>query len=108
MSDVLRRLGVRRVINCMGTVTFLGGMPMDQAVIDAMAEAARVKVDLNELLGAAGKRVAEIAHAPAACLTTGAAAALQLSAAACIAGSDRTKIVRLPDCDGIPHDVVIH
>ncbi len=47
-------------------------------------------------------------QAPAACVTTGAAAALDLSAAACIAGQDMKRIVRLPDTEGMPHDIVIH
>lgn len=101
-------LGVRRSINCMGAVTFLGGAPLSDRVIDAMAEAARTKVNLFELNEAVGRRLAEICGTEAGCVTSGAAGGLQLAAAACITRGDVSKIAKLPHHDGDQPQVVLH
>ena len=38
MSDLLKKYSLQPVINASGSVTRLGGAPMSQAVIDAMAD----------------------------------------------------------------------
>lgn len=101
-------LGVRRVINCMGAVTFLGGATLSERVIDAMAAASRMKVNLSELNEAVGRRLADICGAEAGCVTSGAAGGLQLAAAACITRGDISKIARLPSVGGEPHEIVLH
>jgi L-seryl-tRNA(Ser) seleniumtransferase len=102
------RLGLPRAINCMGAVTFLGGLPLHDDVIEAMRAAARAKVDLNELERAAGRRIAELTGAEAAFITTGAAAGWGLAAAACIAGTDPARIMHLPAIRDGKREVAIH
>jgi L-seryl-tRNA(Ser) seleniumtransferase len=92
----------------MGAVTFLGGLPLAEPVIEAMRAAAGQKVDLNELNVAAGRRIAELTGAEAAFVTTGAAAGLQLAAAACLTGSDVARIARVPEIRGERSRIVIH
>lgn len=106
--SVYERVGVRRAVNCMGAVTFLGGLPMRESVIDAMADAARTKVNLFELNEAIGRRLAEICGAEAGCVTSGAAGGLQLAAAACITRGDLSKIAALPRHDGEQPEIVLH
>jgi len=107
VSDVYARLGVKRRINAAGTLTRLGGSLMDEAVVDAMHEAARASVDIGELQSAASRVIAKATGAEAGLVTSGAAAGLTLAAAACIAGFDIARMARLPDTRGIPNEILI-
>src|SRR6516164_5294157 len=95
--DVYKELGVRPLINAAGTYTALGGSLMPPEVVDAIAAASRQFVNLVELQAAAGKRIAEKIGCEAALVTAGAASALTMATAACVAGKDPEKIRRVPD-----------
>ncbi|UCD82873.1 MAG: aminotransferase class V-fold PLP-dependent enzyme [Desulfobacterales bacterium] len=105
--NIYRTLGIRELINAEGTITRLGGCVMDPAVVKAMAEAARSFVDLNQLLAKAGQHVAGLLGVQAAYITSGAAAGLTLSTAACITGTDPAKIRQLPDLRAIEKSEVL-
>jgi len=100
-------LGVRPVINAAGPLTRLSGMPLSPEVAQAMAEAAQECAPIEDLQAAAGRVLAEATGAEAGYITTGAAAGLALSAAACIAGTDVAAMDRLPDATGLRHEIVI-
>lgn len=100
-------LGVRTVINASGTLTRLGGSRMSPDVLAAMAEAAASYVHIDELQTKAGEVIAEITGAEAGYVTTGAAAALTLGTAACVAGLDVGKMDRLPDTTGMKNEIVV-
>ncbi len=106
MSDPYAALGVRRRINAAGALTRLGGAVMAPEVIAAMAAASRASVDIGELQDAASARIAEATGAEAGLVTTGAAAALTLAAAASIARWDVAKMAALPLGD-FPRDILI-
>jgi L-seryl-tRNA(Ser) seleniumtransferase len=72
-----------------------------------MEEASRNHVALGELHEAVGKRIASLVGAEAALVTAGAANALSLATAACVAGKDPEKIKRLPDVTGMKDEVVL-
>ena len=107
MSDPYARLGVRRRINAAGALTRLGGAVMAPEVVEAMAAASRASVDIGELQDAASARIAEATGAEAGLVTTGAAAALTLAAAASIARWDVAKMAALPHADSFPRDILI-
>lgn len=107
MSGIHARLGVKRRINAAGTLTRLGGSLMDDAVLDAMREAARASVDIGELQSAASRAISAATGAEAGLVTSGAAAGLTLAAAACIAGLDVARMARLPDTRGIPNEILM-
>ncbi|MGQ9585372.1 MAG: aminotransferase class V-fold PLP-dependent enzyme [Anaerolineae bacterium] len=107
-GQLYQRLGVRRVINACGNLTPLGGSLMDSRVLEAMADASCWFVDLNDLLKKAGQRIADLVGVEAAFITSGAAAGLVLSTAACMAGRDRAKAARLPDTTGMKNQVIVH
>ena len=94
------RLGVRRVINAAGKMTALGGSAVSPEVASAMADAAQSHVELEELMIKAGKYMARLIGAEDAVPTTGAAAGIAISVAACIAGTDLGKISKLPQSSG--------
>lgn len=103
-----QQLGVRRVINAYGNLTPLGGSLMDPRVLEAMVDASQWFVDLNDLLRKAGQRIADLVGVEAAFITSGAAAGLVISTAACIAGCDRAKAARLPNTSGMKNRVIVH
>lgn len=105
--DYYKELGLRPLINAAGTFTFLGGSLMPPEVIEARNAAARQFVNLIELHEAAGKRIASLIGCEAALVTSGAASALTLATAACVAGKDEAKIIRLPDTTGCKNEVII-
>jgi D-glucosaminate-6-phosphate ammonia-lyase len=107
ISDPYERLGVHRRINAAGALTRLGGAIMAPEVVEAMAAASRASVDIGELQDAASARIAEATGAEAGLVTTGAAAALTLAAAASIARWDVAKMAALPHADAFPHDILI-
>ena len=107
LSNPYESLGVRRRINAAGALTRLGGAVMAPEVMAAMAAASRASVDIGELQDAASSRIAEATGAEAGLVTTGAAAALTLAAAASIARWDVAKMAALPHADAFPRDILI-
>ena len=104
---VYQRLGVRTIINAVGTLTTLSGSLMQPEVKSAMEEASRSFVRIHELQEKAGKRLAELTGAEAAFVTAGASAALCLATCAVTAGKDRAKINQLPDLSGMKSEIII-
>jgi len=105
--NIYESLGVKTLINCQGEVTRLGGALMEQETIDAMAEAARYSVRMDELQAAASKIIARVTGAEAGYVTSGASAALTLATAACLAGLDVGRMNRLPDTSDMPNEVLM-
>src|SRR3984893_2336499 len=106
-DNVYSRLGVKTVINCRGTWTYLSGSLQFPEVRAAQIEAAQHFVNMVELQRAVGRRLAELTGAESGLITSGAAGGLAASTAACIAGSDPQKIWQLPDTTGLKHEVIM-
>ena len=79
---------------------------MPPEVLESMAVASKAFVDMNLLLKKAGQRIAQLAGAEAAYVTSGAAAGLSISAATCMAGTDRARIEQLPNTEGMKNEIV--
>jgi L-seryl-tRNA(Ser) seleniumtransferase len=105
--DVYAALGVKRRINAAGTLTRLGGALMAPEVTAAMAAAARWSVDIGELQAAASRTIARISGAEAGLVTTGAAAALTLAAAATMTRWDIARMAALPHAEGFPNEILL-
>ena len=105
--SIYEKLGVKRVINAWGTITAIGGSIMPREVVEAWVEASKSHVNMDELHKRAGEIIADITGAEAGLVTSGAAAAMVLMAAACIAGNDREKMERLPHSEGMPNEMII-
>jgi L-seryl-tRNA(Ser) seleniumtransferase len=105
--DVYRELGIRPLINAAGTYTYLSASLMPAPVREAMESATRHYVNLNELHAAVGKKISALLGCEAALVTAGAASALTMGTAACVAGKDPDKIKRLPDTTGMKNEVII-
>lgn len=105
--NVYSRLGIRPLINAAGTYTNLSACIIPEEVREVMDQASRVHVVIPELHAAVGKRIAELLQVEAALVTSGAAGALMLGTAACVAGKDPQRIRRVPDLQGIKDEVII-
>lgn len=106
-ETIYDELGVPRVINATGTKTRIGGSLIREEALDAMREAAGSFVRLSDLQACASDRIAEATGAEAGYVTSGAASALTMATAACIAGDDLGTMARLPDTEGVPSEVVV-
>lgn len=106
-GNVYERLGIRTLINCRGTWTYLSGSLELPEVRAAQVEAAKYFVNVIELQHAVGKRLHEITGAESGMVTSGAAGAMACATAGCIAGTEPAKIWQLPDTTGLKHEVVM-
>jgi len=106
-QNVYARLGVKTVINCRGTWTYLSGSLEFPEVRQAQLEAAEYFVNMLELQRGVGRRLAELTGAESGIVTSGAAGAMAAATAACMAGSDDKYIWQLPDTTGLKHEVIM-
>ena len=105
--DYFRELGVRPFINAAGTYTAMTASLMPPEVIEAIQYASKHYVMLDELHDRVGQRIATLVHSEAAMVTSGAASALTLGTAAILTGTDRQKIVDLPNLAGMKSECII-
>ena len=105
--DYFRALGVRPFINAAGTYTAMTASLMPPEVMDAINYASKHFVMLDELHVKVGERIAQLVHADAAMVTSGAASALTLGTAAVLTGTDQQKMVSLPDLANMKSEVII-
>ena len=99
-ADVYARIGVKPLINGVGTVTVLGGSIMAPEVVQAMNDASRHFVPMPELQRKVGARIAELLKVPAAMVTCGAASSIAVATAACMSRGDAKKLEQMPDVSG--------
>ena len=106
-QNVYTRLGVKTVINCRGTWTYLSGSLEFPEVRQAQVEAAQHFVNMLDLQRAVGRRLSELTGAESGIITSGAAGAMAAATAGCMAGTNDTFIWQLPDTTGLKHEVVM-
>jgi L-seryl-tRNA(Ser) seleniumtransferase len=73
----------------------------------AMDSAAQHMVQLDELMEAVGRRLAELTRAEWGIVTAGCAAAMTHATSACVAGGNPDKHIHLPKTEGLDKDEVI-
>lgn len=107
-EDVYDELGMTRVVNANFPSTVLGGSSMPPEVMDAAREANDSFAWIWEMEERAGQLISDVTGAEAAHVTTGTFGALVLGAAACMAGTDRQKMAKLPgDADELGNEFLI-
>lgn len=107
-EEIYRSIGVSPIINASGTMTMYSGSKLRSECVEAMQQAARFMVDIDELNKAAGKIIADITGAEAGFVCNGASGGMVLQAAACMAGSDPAKMSKLPDTSTLKNEIIIH
>jgi L-seryl-tRNA(Ser) seleniumtransferase len=106
-QNVYTQLGIKTVINCRGTWTYLSGSLEFPEVRQAQLEASRYFVNMFDLQRGVGRRLAELTGAESGIVTSGSAGAMSAATAACMAGSDDKYIWQLPDTTGLKHEVIM-
>lgn len=106
-KNVYTRLGVKTVINCRGTWTYLSGSLEFPEVRQAQLEAAQYFVNMLDLQRAVGRRLSELTGAESGIITSGSAGAMAAATAACMAGTNDKYIWQLPDTTGLKHEVIM-
>ena len=99
-QDPYAALGVRKFINATCHHTVMGGTLIPETSLIAMRTAAENFVDLQELQRSAGRVIAELTHADDGYIVSGCAAAMMVSAAAIITGTDKALMEALPYVQG--------
>jgi L-seryl-tRNA(Ser) seleniumtransferase len=106
-DNIYTRLGVKPLINGRGTWTYLSASLELPEVRAAQVEASQHFVNIFDLQVAAGKRLAALTGAESGMITSGAAGAMAVATAGCIAGTDPEKVWQLPNTDGLKNEVVM-
>lgn len=95
-DNLFTRIGVRPILNARGTYTIITGSRSLPQVKQAMLEASRYYVHLDELMAAVGAEIARLMGADSAIVTTGCEAAIALATVACVAGTDPERTQAMP------------
>jgi len=106
-KSIYTSIGVRPIINARGTVTILGATRTLPEVKQAMEDASKDYVQLDELMDGVAKRLAELTAADWGIVTSGASAAITAATAACIGGGDPDKLWKIPDLTSMKDEVII-
>ncbi|MFI5013257.1 MAG: aminotransferase class V-fold PLP-dependent enzyme [Hyphomicrobiales bacterium] len=105
--SIYEQLGLTTIVNAAGTLTRLGGTLVTPEVRDAMSDAAKAMVPIDELQSVASKVIAEACGSEAGYVTSGASAGLTLATAACMVGLDIARMDQLPFLVGGKNEVII-
>jgi seryl-tRNA(Sec) selenium transferase len=105
--DIYQSIGVDPVINCRGTFTIIGASIELPEVRAAMDAAAQHFVQLDELAEAVGRRLGELTGAEWGMVSAGCAAGLKHVTAACVAGGNPEKLLRIPNLQGLDKTEVV-
>jgi len=105
--EIYQSIGVEPVINCRGTFTIIGASVELPEVRAAMQYAAQYYVQLDELAEGVGRRLAELTGAEWGMVSAGCAAGLKHVTAACVAGGNPEKLIRIPDLTGLDKTEVV-
>jgi uncharacterized pyridoxal phosphate-dependent enzyme len=103
----LEKLGIHSVINATGPWTIMGNSALSPDVREAMDEMAQTFVPIDELQNAASRIISGITGSEGGYVTAGAASAITLSIAACVAKEDPERIWALPKIHNAPNTVVM-
>jgi D-glucosaminate-6-phosphate ammonia-lyase len=105
--DIRPALGLRRIINVSGTMTFLGASIVVPEAVEVVEGILSEFVELNDLHRKASQAIARATGAEAGCVTASCSAGITIAVAASITGADLARIEQLPDTAGMKDEVLI-
>ncbi len=106
-KEIVDDLGITPIIQAGGPNTKHSGTRPRVETLEAMTAMAETFVNIDEMLIAAGQKIADMIGVEAATITSGASGGLVVQAAAAVARDDPAKIARLPDTQGMPNELII-
>lgn len=105
--NIYKELGVRTYINALDPVSSLGGSLLTPAVLDAMEEASKNFVRMEDLHEAVGARLASLTQNPGAVVVAGTAAGMMMCAAVLMTHGDYGRMMGLPDVTGLKNEILV-
>ena len=105
--DIRPELGLRRVINVSGTMTFLGASIVVPEAVETVRRILGEFVEIADLHRKASAVIAELCEAEAGTVTASCSAGISVAVAGCMTGADMAAIERLPDTSRLPRDEVV-
>ena len=105
--DIRHTLDLRHVINVSGTMTGLGASIVVAEAIQAMTSILPKFVEIDELQKRASRVIGRLCNAEAGFLTSSCSAAITVTVAGAMTGSDLFAVEQLPDTTGLRNEVVI-
>ena len=106
-NNIYSELGIRPIINCQGQRTMLGGSRLNHDVFQSMQASNMSWALMREVMEKASQYVARHMGVEAAYITSGCAAAMALSAAACISRKNPTHRGFLPNPKGMQDEILL-
>lgn len=105
-ESIYEQLEVPTVVNATGTKTRISGSLIRDEAMEAMVEASKSFVRIEDLQSRASEFIADVTGAEAGYVTSGASAGLMMAAAACLAGDDLEVMAHLPETHDIPDEIL--
>jgi len=105
--DIHQTLDLRPVINVSGTMTGLGASIVVAEAIQAITSILPKFVEIDELQKRASRVIGRLCNAEAGFLTASCSAAITVTVAGAMTGSDLFAVEQLPDTTGLRNEVVI-
>ncbi|MDR0485077.1 MAG: DgaE family pyridoxal phosphate-dependent ammonia lyase [Alphaproteobacteria bacterium] len=100
MENIYTKLGLPRVINGSGKMTYLGVSTLSQGVANAFLEASQNYVIVDDLINTLGKRISQFTGGEDTCITASASAGITIAVAGMIAKDNLVLIEQLPHVAG--------
>lgn len=105
--SIIEDLGLKHVINGSGKMTSIGVSTASQAVAEAVKVGTQNFVEIEKMIIAVGRVIAQETGAEDGCPTCSASAGIAIAVASTIAGENLTLIERMPNSEGLRNEIVI-
>ena len=105
--NIYEKMGMNRVVNASGRMTYLGVSTISNCVADAARDAAQNYVVINDLIDKAGELISKHTGGEDSCPTCSASAGIAISIAGLITQGKRHLIVKMPNSMDLPNEVII-
>ena len=105
--DIYNEIGVKKIINCLGNSTVLGGNTPSGEVKEAIESASNNYVSMEDLTITCNSLIADLIGCESALITPGAASGLTLATAGAMTGKNKNLIEQIPDTSGMKNEVII-
>lgn len=101
------KIGLSRVINGAGKMTYLGSSSIDAEVLEKIGYVAQSYVDMEELKPTIGRLAGQLAGAQSGCVTACSAAGIAVAIASVLTKGDPVKVEALPMIDWPGDEIII-
>ena len=107
METIYEKIGLQRVVNASGRMTYLGVSTLSDEVAEAAVQGGQNYVIIADLIDKAGELISAHTGAQDSCVTCSASAGIAISMAGLISKGMKSVINRLPDSTGLKNEVVL-